>query len=92
MLLQVSAGRTWSPFSICSACKINLHLQMWNLHLSVSGLSYPAHIHECAFHVSVMQQSPYFFSSQFFLSYGNSPLPPNIFSCMPGSWGWSRVF
>lgn len=29
MLLQVCAGRTCSPFSICPACKINLHLQMW---------------------------------------------------------------
>lgn len=62
-----------------------------NVQMGVSGLSCPVHIHECAFHVSVMLQSPCFFSSQLLLSYGNSPLPPNIFSRMPGSRGWSRV-
>lgn len=59
---------------------------------SVYRLFYQVHIHECAFHVSIMLQSSYFFPSQFLLSYGNLLLSPNIFSLMPGSWGWSRVF
>lgn len=76
--------------SVCPACKINLRLQ--SAEMGVYRLSYKAHIHECAFHVSITLQSPRFFPSCLLLSYGNPSLPPNIFSPMPGSWGWSRVF
>lgn len=102
MPLQASAGRAHSPSgsagigtelgraSVRPACKINLHLQ--SVEMGFYRLFYQVHIHECAFHVSITPQPPYFFPSRFLLSYGNPSFPPTIFSPMPGSWGWSRVF
>lgn len=76
--------------SIRPACRINLHLQ--SVETGVYRLSSQVHIHECAFHVSITLQSPYFFPSRFLLSYGNPSFPQNIFSPMRGSWGWRMVF